>query len=81
MFLSGRTKYMGKGAAVGLHAASSLEGRESREGTGIMAHYLSSVGVPGGILRNMSATAPSEIRWLSRSERRALGIKPFESVR
>jgi hypothetical protein len=25
--------------------------------------------------------APSEIRWLSRSERRALGIKPFESVR
>ena len=81
VFLSGRKKYMGKGAAVGLHAASSLDGRESREGTGIMAHYLSSVGVPRGIVRNMSKTAPSQIRWLSRSERRALGIRPFEALR
>ncbi len=81
VFLSGRTKYMGDGAAVGLHSASSLDGRASPEGTGIMAGYLRSVGVPRNILRQMSKTAPSEIRWLSRAERRALGIQRFESVR
>lgn len=77
VFLSGRTKYMGAGAALGLHSASFMDGRESPEATGIMAGYLRSVGVPRDILRRMAATRPNEIRWLSRRERRALRIQTF----
>ena len=80
VFLSGRSKYMGRNAHVGLHAASSEDGRASARGTGVMARYLRSIGVPAAILRQMSETAPSNIRWLGRAERRALGIQGFGSA-
>jgi hypothetical protein len=78
VFLSGRTKYMGGGAKVGLHAASTADGVADAEATDIMASYLRTVGVPRTILRRMSSTSPHSIRWLTRGEVRALGIHAFE---
>jgi hypothetical protein len=77
VFLSGRTKYVGRNASVGLHAASDLRGRVSAEATDMMSDYLRSVGVPSSVVRRMAATAPSEIRWLTRSEQRALGFRAY----
>jgi hypothetical protein len=77
VFLSGRTKYMASGAAVGLHAASFADGRADPEATEVMAAYLRGVGVPNATLKRMARTAPSDIRWLSRAEMRALGIRAF----
>lgn len=78
VFLSGRTKFMGKGASVGLHSASRLDGRADAEATQVMASYLSGVGVPGSILKRMASTKPTEIRWLTRSEQKTLRIRPME---
>jgi hypothetical protein len=78
VFLAGRTKSMGDGAAVGLHSASFEDGRADPLATGIMAGYLSQLGVPASTLRRMASTAPSDIRWLSRSEQRALKIRKLD---
>ena len=77
VFLSGRTKFMGKGAEVGLHSAFSTDGRVNPRATQVMASYLSGVGVPSGILRRMAQTAPSDIRWLTKAEQKALRIRPM----
>ena len=77
VFLSGRTKYMGKGAAVGLHSASFADGTADPEATEIMAAYLSQLGVPDSTLRRMARTAPSDIRWLTQSEQKAVGVVPY----
>ena len=75
MFLAGRSKYMGKGAKLGLHSASFLDGEMDPEATGVMAAYLAEVGVPSITLRRMAMTGPDHIRWLTRSEQMAIGIK------
>jgi hypothetical protein len=75
IFLAGRSKYMGKGAKVGLHSASFLDGEMDPEATDVMAAYLAQVGVPLNTLRRMAMTAPDKIRWISRSEQKAMGIK------
>jgi membrane-bound ClpP family serine protease len=77
VFLSGRTKYLGAGAAVGLHAASYIDGRADPEATAVMAAYLRQVGVPNATLKRMARTAPSDIRWLTRAEQKALGIQVY----
>lgn len=77
VYLSGRTKYLGSGAAVGLHAASYADGRADAEATEVMAAYLRQVGVPTATLRRMARTAPSDIRWLTADEKRAIGIRPY----
>jgi membrane-bound ClpP family serine protease len=78
VFLSGRTKYMGKGAAVGLHSASFVDGTADPEATEIMAAYLSQLGVPDSTLRRMARTAPSDIRWLTQGEQKAVGVVPYQ---
>jgi hypothetical protein len=78
VFLSGSTKYMGSDAAVGLHSASYADGRADPEATRLMAAYLSQVGVPSSTLRNMARTAPSDIRWLTADEQRAIGIRRYQ---
>jgi membrane-bound ClpP family serine protease len=81
VFLSGRTKYMGAGANVGLHSASFADGRADPEATQLMAAYLSQLGVPDGTLRRMARTAPSDIRWLTQAEQKAIGVKPYNGQR
>jgi len=78
VFLSGRTKYMGRGAHVGLHAASYLDGRADAQATTMMASYLRQVGVPRSILRRMAATAPDDISWLTKAEQKALRIRALD---
>lgn len=77
VFLSGRTKYVGRNAAVGLHAASDRRGRANAQATTIMSDYLASVGVPRNIRRRMAATSPSDIRWLTRAEQKALKFRSY----
>jgi hypothetical protein len=77
VFLSGRVKYMGDGAAIGLHSASFADGRTDPEATEIMAAYLRQLGVPQSTLIRMARTAPSDIRWLTRTEQQAIGIRPY----
>lgn len=78
VFLSGRTKYLGSGAAVGLHSASYADGRADPEATELMAAYLRELGVPNSTLRNMARTAPNKIRWLTKAEQRAIGIRAYQ---
>ena len=75
VFLSGRVKYLASGATVGLHQASFADGRGDPEATDLMARYLRDVGVPNATLRRMARTAPSDIRWLSKAEQKAMGIR------
>lgn len=75
VFLSGRVKYLATGASVGLHSASFADGRADPEATKLMARYLREVGVPNSTLRRMARTAPSDIRWLSKAEQKAMGIR------
>jgi hypothetical protein len=79
VFLSGRTKYLGAGAEVGLHSASYLDGRADPEATELMAAYLRQMGVPAATLQRMARTAPSDIRWLTTAEQQAIGIKAYKS--
>lgn len=80
VFLSGRTKYLASGASVGLHMASFADGRGDPEATELMAAYLRAVGVPNGTLKRMALTAPNKIRWLTKSEQQAVGIKLVASA-
>jgi membrane-bound ClpP family serine protease len=81
VFLSGRTRYLGAGANVGLHSASYADGRADPEATQVMAAYLREVGVPTSTLRRMAQTAPSDIRWLTNAEQRAIGIQIYADGR
>ena len=81
VFLSGRTKYMGAGANVGLHSASYADGRADPKATRMMAAYLSGLGVPDGTLRRMERTAPSDIRWLTAAEQKVIGVRPYDGTR
>jgi hypothetical protein len=78
VFLSGRSKYVGAGAVIGLHSASYADGRADPEATAVMADYLRGVGVPNATLRRMASTAPSDIRWLSKGEQKAMNIRAFK---
>jgi hypothetical protein len=66
---------------IGLHSASYADGRADPEATQVMADYLRGVGVPQATLRRMARTAPSDIRWLSKAEQRAIGIQAFRDSR
>jgi hypothetical protein len=78
VFLSGRSKYLGAGATIGLHSASTADGRVDPEATALMAAYLSQIGVPSSTLRRMARTAPKDIRWLTKAEQKAIGIRAFK---
>lgn len=77
VFLSGRTKYLGAGASIGLHMASYADGRPDPEATELMAAYLRQLGVPSSTLRQMAVTAPTQISWMSRAELNAVGARAY----
>lgn len=74
IFLSGRTKYIAKGAKLGLHSASNIDGSHSREGTAIMGQFLSKVGVPRRVIARMEQRRGNDMYWLGESDKRALKI-------
>lgn len=74
IFLSGRTKYVARGARLGLHSASNLDGSFSREGTQLMGRFLAQVGVPAGVIARMQERRGNDMYWLSASDKRALNI-------
>jgi hypothetical protein len=73
VFLSGRTKALGVGAALGLHAAAYGRTADA-EGTALMYDYLKRVGMPAGMASRMAAVPPDQIRWLTQREQAALGV-------
>jgi hypothetical protein len=75
VFLSGRTRALETGATLGLHAASSGGGAADRQGNALMYTYLNRVGMHKSMAREMAAVPPGEMRWLTGSETRALGIR------
>jgi membrane-bound ClpP family serine protease len=77
VFLSGRTKYLGAGASIGLHMASYADGRPDPEATELMAAYLRQLGVPTSALRQMAVTSPTQIRWMTRTELSAVGTRAY----
>jgi membrane-bound ClpP family serine protease len=81
VFLSGHTRYLGPGASVGLHSASYVDGRSDPEATAVMAAYLRELGVPTATLNRMAHTAPSDIRWLTKAEQQAIGIRSYKEAK
>ena len=82
VFLSGHTRYLGAGATVGLHSASFADGRADPEATaahGGLSAARSASRPPRS--RRMAQTAPSDIRWLTKSEQRAMGIRVYQQPR
>ena len=73
IFLSGRTKALGAGASLGMHAAAYGRTADA-QGTALMYDYLKRVGMPAGMASRMAAVPPDQIRWLTQREQTALGI-------
>ncbi len=77
IYLSGRKKYAGQGAAIGLHSASDGEGHRDVAANRFMLNYLGKVGVPAPLLRSVLTAAPNTMRWLDERDRNSLNIRAF----
>jgi hypothetical protein len=77
VYLSGRKKYAGQGAAIGLHSASDGQGHRDSDANRFMLNYLGRVGVPATVLRSVLTAAPDTMRWLDQRDRNALNIRAF----
>ncbi len=74
IFLSGRTKTLGAGASLGMHAAANGGRTADAQGTTLMYSYLQRVGMSTAMASQMASVPPDQIRWLTQREQRALGI-------
>ena len=77
IYLSGRKKYAGRGAAIGLHSASDDQGRRDPGANQFMLNYLVRVGVPAKLVRNVLVASPNTMRWLDERDRKTLNIRSF----
>jgi hypothetical protein len=77
IFLSARTKLLGTGARIGVHSAANLRGQADPSGNRLLTGYLQSIGVPDGLVRQVAAVPPGEIRWLTKAEQRTLHIQDY----
>jgi hypothetical protein len=76
IFAAGTEKYVGYGAAIGVHGASDKYGRitpRAAAATVSMARMVREFGVPPGIVEKLVVTGPDEIVWLSVDELRSMG--------
>lgn len=76
IFAAGTEKYVGYGAAIGVHGASDKYGRitpRAVAATVSMARMVREFGVPPGIVEKLVVTGPDEIVWLSIDELRSMG--------
>lgn len=81
MFLAGKTKCAKRGAAIGLHSASNLDGSPNAFGTAAMAAFLATVkNMPASVIEAKRETRADEMHWLTQAEKDALGIVTLESA-
>jgi hypothetical protein len=76
IFAAGTEKFVGYGAAIGVHGASDKYGRitpRAAAATVSMARMVREFGVPPGIVEKLIVTGPDEIVWLSIDELRSMG--------
>ena len=74
-WLGGRVRLMGKDALVGFHAAySGKDSQVTSWGNALVGAYLNQLGLPSSAVVYITETPPNEIRWLSRTDARKVGI-------
>jgi hypothetical protein len=75
-WLGGTQRFMGPGAQIGLHLASSAR---SGQGTGVanalLGGYLNRVGLPYSAVVYLTQSVPQSISWLSIADAKRLGIE------
>jgi hypothetical protein len=77
VFAAGSEKFVGYGAQVGVHGASTSAGQEtvdSRAATIAMAKIIKELGVPAAIIGQMVVTPPDQIVWLSTPDLQGMGV-------
>jgi len=87
VFAAGNQKYVGYGAQVGVHGASTSGGQDtddSKAATIAMAKMVKELGVPPAIIGQMVVTPPDQIVWLSTSDLQSMGVtmvgKPIQTA-
>jgi hypothetical protein len=87
VFAAGDQKYVGYGAQVGVHGASTSGGQEtddSKAATIAMAKMVKELGVPPAIIGQMVVTPPDQMVWLSTSDLQGMGVtmvgKPIQTA-
>jgi hypothetical protein len=87
VFSAGNEKYVGYGARVGVHGASTTTGQEtadSRSATLAVAKIVKDLGVPPAIIGQMVVTPPDQMVWLSTSDLQGMGVtmvgKPVQTA-
>jgi tol-pal system protein YbgF len=77
IWLGGVNRFMARTARIGFHAAYRVEGEsqiESGVGNALVGAYLNALGLADGAILYITSPAPTEVRWLSLADARALGI-------
>ena len=75
-WLAGSPRFMGAGATVGFHAASSVDtGGVSSMGNAVAGAYLNQLGLPFSAVFYITEPQPDEIRWLTFEDAQQYGIE------
>ena len=77
IWLGGVNRFMARTAHIGFHAAYRVEGEsqvESGAGNALVGAYLNALGLADRAILYITSPAPTEVRWLSLADARALGI-------
>ena len=77
IWLGGVNRFMAPTARIGFHAAYRVEGEsqvESGAGNALVGAYLNALGLADRAILYITSPAPTEVRWLSLADARALGI-------
>jgi hypothetical protein len=74
IWLAGRIRWVGRGAAIGFHAVSESSGAPSLGGNAVYGAYLRDLGLSFKAIRYLSEVPPNQIQWLSPEDARAYDI-------
>lgn len=77
-WLGGTTRYMGRNARIGFHAAYVERGHRTQEsgvGNALVGSYLNSIGLSEEAVIYMTSPHPNEIQWLTLDDARTMGIE------
>jgi hypothetical protein len=75
-WVGGTRRFMGRGARIGVHAASDpRSGEPSRVANALVGAYLSRMGLPYSAVILIAQAAPGSVAWLSFADAKRLGIE------